>query len=266
MDTPQWLDNKNIRAALLILLSLGSVFLLVKTIQSLASFDRDTKGAQEHVISVTGKGEVTATANVATFSFSVMETGATVKEAQDKASAKNNAAIKYLKDNGFADKDIKTSDYNVYPQYSFQKSVCAANVPCPEGNQVVTGYNVSQTIEVKVRDVSKAGDVLTGLGSLNVSNISGLQLTVDDQDVLARDARTKAIEDAKNQAQKLASDLGVRLGKITSFSESSGDMPRPIMYAKDSVAAGVSGQATAPALPTGENKITTYVTINFEIK
>lgn len=248
----------------MILLSLGSILVLVIVLKEIKNFNASPESAvNPHQITVSGEGDVTAVADIATFTYSVTETAATVQDAQNSAATKSNAALAYLKSNGIDDKDINTSDYNVSPQYSYSNSPCFGGA-CSPGNPTITGYEVSESITVKVRDTSKAGDILSGLGKTGVTNISGLQFTIDDPEGLQEQARTKAIADAKAQAQKLAADLGVHLGAITSFSEdTNGGGPIPLFAAK--AADSAAAPAVSPQLPTGENKITSDVSITFDI-
>lgn len=249
-------------------LILLSAFLLVKIIRDLKylpSVGREVY--PQSTIQVTGSGEVYVVPDVATFNFSVIETGATVQQAQEKADAKINKALAALREAGIEDKDITTTGYNVYPKYEWKQQTCVA-YPCPEGKQVLTGYEVNQTITVKVRDTEKAGDLVTKVGALGVSNISGVQFTVDDRDRFVAQAREHAITEAKEKAKVLAKQLGVRLGKIMYYNDN-GAYP---MYAEGMGGASdqmMSAKAVAPQraeLPTGESKITSNVNITYEIK
>ncbi len=219
----------------------------------------------QHTIVVAGKGEIVAIPDIATFTFSVVEQASTVSDAQNKATEKMNKALEALKSLDVNEKDVKTVDYSAYPRYEYLNQVCTM-YSCPvSGSQKLIGYEVRQTIMVKVRNVADAGKVLGEIGKTGVSDISGINFTVDDQDSKVREARKSAIDDAKSQAEQLAKDLGVKLGKIVSFNES-GNYPMP-MYAVKDMAMGMGGSAeSAPQLPTGESKITSNVTIVYEIK
>lgn len=221
-----------------------------------------------NTITVSGTGEVFAVPNLATFDVTVDESAKTVGDAQKTATTKINTIIDYFKQQGIADKDIKTTDYNVNPKYEWQQgAVCTPNIPCPPGKQVLTGYEVSQTVEVKVRDTSKAGNLLSGVGGRGASNVSGLTFTTDDQNKLEADARQKAITDAENKAQVLASQLGVSLVRIVGFNDNSGGYRPPIMYAAKSADMGMGGmEAPTPHIPAGQNKITSDVSITYEIQ
>ena len=208
-------------------------------------------------IPVTGKGEVVAVADIASFTYSVIEDGKNAGEAQAKATDKGNKVIDFLRSKGIDEKDIKTTGYNIYPKYSYVQAT---------GKQVLDGYEISQSVTVKVRKADSAGDILAGVGSMNVSNVSGLTFTIDDQDLLKRQATEKAIADAKEQAEKTAKSLGVKLGKIVSYYEIE-DQPAYPGYGMGGDMMVKSAAASAsPEIPRGENKITAKVSISYEIR
>lgn len=213
-------------------------------------------------ISVTGKGEVVIKPDIATFNFTVSEEAPVVSTAQDKANKKAASILEYLEKSGVESKDVKTVAYDIYPRYDYQTTSMY------RGKQVLAAYVVSQTVEVKVRKLEDAGKVLTDIGEFGPSNVSGLSFSVDEQDKVAREARDKAIADAREQAEKLAKALGVRLGKISSFYESTPYQPYPLYYAKDAAVGmgGAMNQSVPAELPGGESKITSIVTITYGIK
>jgi uncharacterized protein len=276
---------KRISKWIVISLVFLSLFLLVKV---LADFKRLPDIGREvypkSTITVSGTGEAYAIPDIATFSFSVIETGTTVKQAQEKADSKINSTLAAVRASGVADKDIKTTGYNVYPKYEYSNSVCppipmgagysgitsspSSAYYCPPGKNVLTGYEVDQTITVKVRDTEKVGDLVTKVGALAVSNISGIQFTVDDREQYVAEARADAITKAKAKANELAKELGVKLGSIISYNENGN---YPIYYGTDA-AMGMGGGAikavpsSVAELPQGETKITSDVNITYEIR
>jgi uncharacterized protein YggE len=260
-------------------LAMAGVFLFIAAVGQLKGLAYIGSGVPaSNTISVSGEGEVFAIPDTATFTFTVDETAKDVATAQASATKKANDIIAYLKGQSIADTDIQTTDYNINPQYSYQQAVCP-NVPvaesssgmtptiavyCPPGKQTITGYEVSQTVSVKVRDTSKAGAILAGVGGKGVSNVSGLSLTVSNQDALQLQARDKAIADAKGKADALAASLGVQLVRIVGYNENGG----PVYYPKAmSMSVGASDSAAAaPSIPTGQNKITSDISITYEIR
>jgi uncharacterized protein len=258
------LDNPQIKKSLVILATLLSVFVLTKTITELKSMGYIGKGVYAaNSITVSGKGEVLATPDIATFSYGVTEEAASVADAQAKATEKANKILASIKGAGVEDKDIKTSSYNIYPRYEYKGAGMYTS-----GTQYIAAYVVSQTVEVKVRKLEAAGKLLSTVGEFGATNVSGLSFSVDKQDELARDARETAIKDAREQAKVLASSLGVSLGRITAYYESTPYQPYPAYYGKDMMmsASGSARVEAAPEISVGENKIVSNVTITYEIR
>lgn len=260
------LEDHKIKKSIVITLSLLSLFLLAKTIGEFQSYRFiGSSPSQQSIISVNGKGEMVAVPDIATFNFTVTEESLVVKEAQDEAAKKTNDILAYLKKSGVAEKDIKTSGYNIYPRYEYEKSGVAAYYPQPAGERRLAAYVVSQSIAVKVRNLGDAGKLLAGIGELGATDVSGLSFDFDKRDELVREARDKAIKDARTEAAKLAKSLGVRLVRIISYSEG-GYYP---VYAK-TMAAEAYGRggdgAVTPEIPVGEDKIVSSLSITYEIK
>jgi uncharacterized protein len=274
MDQLDVVQKKRFFNAIMAVVVLLALFLGVKVVNGVKEHSSLDQPSQ---ISVSGTGEVFAIPDTGSFSFSVTEEAKTVTEAQDKASKKVNNIIAALKEMGVDEKDIKTVNYSSYPKYEYSNSVCppvqpyssdrpATTVYCPPGKQVLTGYQVDQSIAVKVRDTEEAGAILTKVGSFSPGNISGLDFVIDDPDTIQAQARDKAIADAKAKAKTLAKSLGVRLVKITSFQENGGGYPAPY-YGYDAVGkGGVTLQAANPETPVGQNKISSTVVIVYEIR
>jgi uncharacterized protein YggE len=251
--------------AVVVLLAL---FLCVETVRGFMDLRYVGAGVQAtNTINVSGYGEAFGAPDIATFTFTVSSTKTTVAAAQAEATSKINAVTDYLKQQGIADKDIRTSDYSINPQYDYSSGVCA-NGYCPPTRGTLTGYEVRQTTTIKVRDTSKAGDLLTGVGSKGATEVSGLNFTFDDPNKLQNDARANAIADAKQKADLLAKQLGVTLVRVVSYSDSNGGYPTPY-YAKDMAygTGSVANQAVeAPSISIGENKVTSNVNVTYEIR
>lgn len=260
-----------------------AILLLVITIDAIKQYSYIGQGVYAaNVITVSGTGDVLAIPDVGTFSFTVDEKTKTVTDAQNAASTKVNNVISAIKAMGVADVDIQTDSYNSNPTYQYNTYPCpqplsdgssvssdvssAIIYPCSQGKNVLTGYEVSQSVSVKIRKTADAGAILTKVGSFNVSYISGLNFVVDNIDLVQAQARDKAIADAKAKAEVLAKSLGVSLDKVISFNES-GTMP--VYYGAMDTASikGMGGGtvATPPQLPVGQNKITSNVSITYEI-
>jgi uncharacterized protein YggE len=245
------------------------VFMVAATLYTFKSYrNADLNIPINNTVTVTSEGEVFAVPDVATFSFGAMSSAKTVTDAQKNVTDKIAKALALVKGAGVEDKDIKTTDYSVSPRYEYTNFPCGVNI-CPPSKQNLVGYEVSQNISVKVRKVEDAGKILESLGGTEVTNISGLQFTIDDQNKLEADARAKAITDAKAKAKVLAKDLGLRLVRIVNFSESGN---YPIFYGRDASAVMEQGMGGGnpvvpkAEVPVGQNKISSNISITYQIK
>lgn len=251
-------------------LGMLALFLLVMTISQLKEFRFIGTGVPAtNTITVSGKGEVFAVPDTGEFTVSVREDAETVDAAQDEATKKINAVIDYLKSAGVEEKDIKTVNYNVNPKYEWEEKICAPGTYCAPGRQTLIGFEVSQSLSVKVRDTKKAGELLSGVGGKGASEVSGLSFTIDDEDNLRAEARAQAIEDAEKKAEALADELDVKIVRVVGFYEDAGGYPIPYAYGKggmDMAMNAVAESRAAPSLPTGENKILLNVNITYEIR
>ncbi len=218
-------------------------------------------------ISVSGEGEVTAVPDIATVSFTVRESAKTVPDAQKLAEAKIAAGIKALEALGVEKKDTKTLSYTVNPKYESQQTGYCTGYVCPPTKTVVIGYEVTQSVTVKVRKVDQAGEVIGVLGKANITEINGPEFTVDDMDKAQADAKALAIKEAQEKAEVTAKALGVRLGSITQFSEDGNGGYYPVMYRAASMSYDMGGaKAEAVSLPQGESVIKSRVTITYTLK
>jgi uncharacterized protein YggE len=216
-------------------------------------------------ISVSGEGELVVKPDIATASFTIRESAKTVPEAQKASEAKITSALKELETLGVDKKDIKTNSYTVNPKYETQMIQCVA-YPCPSGKTTIVGYEVTQSVTVKIRKIDQAGEVFGILGKVNITEISGPDFTVEDIEKAQAEAKELAIKDAREKARATAESLGVSLGAIVSFGEDNGGY-YPVMYKADAVAmsAGMV-RSEAVTLPQGENVIKSRVTITYALK
>ncbi len=211
--------------------------------------------ATTNTVSFSGEGKVSAVPDIAVISASIVTQSADSKSAQDSNSVKSQIVSDFLKKQGIDDKDIKTSTYNISPQYKY---------PQYGGQPSITGYQVTQSYEIKVRDLKKISTILDGLVSAGANQVNNLGLQIENPDQLQTQARQKAIASAKKKANELESQVGIRLGRIVNFSENGGGYLIPMMYESSIKGMGMGGGG--PDISTGENEITVNVTITYQIK
>lgn len=233
--------------AVLVILAL---FLLVSTNQKLNT------ATTTNTVTFSGQGKVIAKPDIALVDLSIVTEASSSKTAQNDNSKKSKSLTDFLKGQGVDEKDIKTTGYNIYPQYNYPQYQKPS----------ISGYQVNQSVQVKIRDLDKVDNILDGVVTSGVNQVNQLQLTVDEPEKLRAEARDKAIKDAEDKARELTKTLDINLGHIVNFSENTGGYPVPMMYAKDSMASGMGGGGGGPSIPTGENEISVDVSITYQIK
>jgi uncharacterized protein YggE len=255
-------------ALFLVILSILAIMVTIFVFKGQRSYDQNT-------ISVTGTAELSGAPDVATFSFSVSEVADTPEEAQEVISEKVSTILDGLEDLDIDEDDIKTNSYTINPKYEWVK-VDRAQEISPDGiayypgdnKQVLVGYDVRQSMSVKLYDLEQAAEALTLFAAQGVENLYGPNFEIDDPEGLQEQARLEAIADAKEKAKRLAKDLDVRLGKIVSFDEHGGKYyPQPFYARAEMASMDIAEEAAfAPEIPAGENEISSTVTITYKIK
>ncbi len=249
------IPNKIVTIFIGVFLTLGTIYLGILSWNSIKAHDYIGISPKEsHSISITGEGKVTSVPDVAKIQLGYSVEKKTVADAQKENTAKMNAVIdKLKKDFKIDEKDIKTVNYFISPQYNWN-----------DGRQSLRGYLVSQDLGVKVREMDKVSQILDMAGSVGLNQIGNLSFEIDNPEELKQQAREKALAQAKEKAEALAKIVGVKLGNIISFSESSSDSQPMPYYSLEKAASGMGGGA-APSVEAGSNEITVFATVQYEI-
>ncbi len=206
-------------------------------------------------ISVSAEGKVTVSPDIAKISFSVVSEGIDPEKIANENNRKMNEAINYIKSQGVDEKDIKTTQYNLSPRYEYDEK---------SRKTFVSGYTLTQTVLVKVRDLSKVGKILGGLPELGINQIGSISFEVDDPEKYLAEARKQAFDKAKLKAEEMAATNNVKLGEVITFSEYQGGQPGPYM---ETLGKGGGGAAqVAPSIQPGTQEVTIQVNITYEIK
>ncbi|MFA6601573.1 MAG: SIMPL domain-containing protein [Candidatus Paceibacterota bacterium] len=279
--------NQNIKNVLGAALVVGILVLGYSAFSYVNYYGKSIQPSSFRSFSAVGEGKIIAIPDVAVFTFSVLTEGdKDVAGLQTKNTDKVNKAIEFVKSSGVNAKDIKTQGYNLSPRYQYSKcnEVLPMNLPsgtepsagfayagvskiCPPAE--IVGYTITQTIQVKARDFTKVGDILSGVVSRGVNNVSQLSFQIDDPSAVQEQAREQAIQKAKARAEKVADAAGFKLGRLLSVDE--GYAPYHVYNSKfDSSAAGVAlpenSRTQALTVEPGSQEVTVDVTLRYEIE
>lgn len=189
-------------------------------------------------ISISGVGEVTAAPDTAFVNSGVTSQGATAREALDANTKAMGELIETLKAAGIEARDIQTSGFSVNPNYVYSDARDANGYQLPPK---ITGYQVYNNVNVRVRELAKLGSVLDKAVTVGANTINGVSFSVADPSKLYDEARKAAFADAKVKAQLYADVAGEELGKIRSINETQGmgtPMPQMMKASADTLSAG----------------------------
>jgi hypothetical protein len=240
------------------------LFVYTKLAGPIPFFINSVNTTKTDLFTSNGEGKITAVPDEATVDAGVTAQSQTVADAQTKVNQTADKIIADLKKLGLSDKDIKTTDYSVSPNYS--NEVVPMGAPMMAGGQqTITGYTVTQNLEVKVKPIDKANKVVDTATADGANLVGNVTFTFSDtlQKSLEQQATQQAVNDAKDKAQTLANASGIHLGKIVNVVENS-NQPRPLM-----MTAGVAEKTDQTSTPStnvtpGENTLTIDVVLYYE--
>ncbi len=232
------------------------VFVLGGALPSAMQYGSSLAPARE--VTVSAQGKTTATPDLAEISLSVVSQGADPQGLSNDNNTKMNAVMQFLGSQGIATSDIMTTGYNLQPDYQYDKQ---------SNKTTIFGYTLTQTVQVKIHDLTKVASVLGGLAPLGVNQIGGVSFTFNDKTDIVAAARADAMNKAEAMASALASESGASLGKVVSVSENS-VIPYPATVYNMASTAGAMGalSSVAPTIQPGTQDVTDNVTVTYALR
>jgi hypothetical protein len=231
--------------------TLLTILLVVSTLLSACVSVSPTSNLR--TLGVNGQGQVIADPDIAYISIGVHSEDVNAAAAVAANTAQAQKVMDGLKAMGIEDKDLQTTNFSIYPQDQYS----------PEGQKTGTRFVVDNTVYITLHDITKIGDILGGAVEAGANNIYGISFDVFDKTSILTQARDKAIENAKKQADEVAKVSGVTLGAIQSLNFYN-TYPTPVFDSKVASAAGVGGGAIS--VSPGQMTFTVDVSITYEIK
>lgn len=203
-------------------------------------------------IAVSGRGEVMGTPDTLSVDIGVSILRNDVSTAVADAATRADQLIGTLRDLGVDEKDIRTANYSIYPEYDYSRD-----------DRKLVGYRVDNTVTAKIRELDKAGEIIdaASTGAGDDIRVNGLRFSLDDNEELVVAARAAAWTDAMAKAEQLASLSGTTLGAPVSITESFSSSPAPLEYARAEAAADATFTPIAP----GQETVTVNLQVRFAI-
>lgn len=205
-------------------------------------------------VSVSGAGSANLVPDIAYIYVGVHTEKPSAAEAVDENNAQTQKVIESLKDFGIAAKDIRTTNFSIWPQDRYDPMTGT-----PTGEKT---YVVDNTVYVIVRDLDKLGELLDTVITAGANTVNSIQFDVADKTEALKEARAKAVENAAAQAEELAGATGVKLGEVQTITYYD-SVPYPVFDGKGG--GGAAMEAAVPIQP-GQLTFTVTVTVTYEIK
>ncbi len=211
--------------------------------------------APARILAVTSEGKTTVSPDIAEVSFSVVSQGENPEKLASANNDKMAAVVNNIKSNNVDAKDIETTNYDLQPNYSYDKNT---------GRSYIYGYTLTQTVLVKIRDLKKVATVIGGVTPLGVNQMGNVSFQVEDPEKFLGEARAEAFLKAKTKAEEIAKTSGVKLGKIVGVAEYQNS---PMPYYK-SAAIGMGGgeAASVPTIEPGTQELKLNVSVTYSLK
>jgi uncharacterized protein len=249
-DMPQTIFVRPPVAAILAAVTIGGLFYV-------GGKYVETRDREIPMITVSGEGKTSAAPDIASLSFGI-QTGRqrTAGEAMTILKGGMDKVLAAVRKEGIAAKDIRSEQFSLNPVYDWSN-----------GRQNLLGYEASQSLRVKVRNLDKVSTVLGAATAAGANQAGDVSFVIDDPEKARSVARAEAITQAKAKAERLAADLGMELGKIKNFNENGGYQP-PIAYARGMAAANMDGaqEKQSVEMPAGEQDVNVTVSITYELR
>ncbi len=249
------MDTRN---ATLIGVLAGALLVAVLAIGALAglAFARPAPAQAQNVgvpgmrqVTVTGQGEVRVTPDLAVVHLGVETTAPTTQEALAQNTAQAQAIIDQIKALGVAEKDIQTTGFNIYAVYANE-------------GRTITGYTVSNMVQVTIRDLAQAGALLDQVVQVGANRVYGISFGLSDPRAARAQARDAAMADARDRAEQYARAGGAALGNVLVITENLGAItPLPAVMRDEAAQAG----APVPVQP-GEQTVTAQIQVTYELR
>ncbi|ULO07421.1 SIMPL domain-containing protein [Paenibacillus sp. 19GGS1-52] len=211
---------------------------------------------QKNIVSVIGKGEVSIKPDIVYLSIGADTTAATAQEAQKTNGALIQKVTALLKTTwGISDKDIQSTQFSVQPNYTYSEK---------EGQQV-KGYNAHHTLVIAYRDLSKVGQLLDAASAAGANNIGNANFAVEDPSTLETQVIDKAMANADVKAGAIAKAAKRSLGQVVTVTQND-DGNNPVYAAQAEKLMGAADSAGSTSVEPGEVKVTTQLSVTYELK
>lgn len=234
-----------------------AMVLVVAVAITLLSFASNRSGSsvQPEGLNVSADATVYATPDIAKVTVGVNKVATTVADVEKQVTDITQKIKDALTNLGIEDKDIKTTNYNLYPEQTYRSS----------GASTVTGYRAQHSFQVTIRDLNKTTDVVSAATKAGANEVGQVVFTLENQDDKLAEARKEAMTKAKDKAKQMAKDGGFRIGRLLSVNEYN-DSPSPLYDSMGGMGGEKTVSSSSPDAEPGSFNIKVTVNLVYQIR
>lgn len=206
-------------------------------------------------IIISAQGKAFAKPDIAQIKIGVSSEGWTIQEIFQENTEKMNIILNEIKKIGIEEKDIQTTRYNLAPRYEWK-----------EGQRIFKGYVLDQEIKLKIRNFEKIGEIINKATENGANLVGEISFSIDDPETIRQKAREEAIKKAKEKAEKISQQTGIKLKKIVNVYEDYFYSPLRTETIKGYTTEGTPGIGVAPEIQPGEEEVIVKINLVYLIK
>ncbi len=208
---------------------------------------------REGTIQVSGQAQITVPADQVRISFAVETEATSAAEATARNADLMDRVISALRAEGTPRVDIQTFGYELRPEYEVDRET--------PGTRTISGYRVLNNISVTLREIEATGELLDRAIGAGANRVSNLQFSASDTRQARLRALGEAVTAAREQAEAIASAMGVGLGPALEV-QGGANAPSPRNLQGPMLRAAAE---VATPVEAGEQTVTANVTITYRI-
>lgn len=237
----------------LIVFIVGLIFVGIPALKNFS----DSLGPAK-TITLSAEGKITVVPDVAIISFSVISEGDNPELLAKDSDQKMSSVIEFVKSKGIDSKDIKTTNYSLIPRYETDKKT---------RRTFISGYSLTQTVRLKIRDLKKIAEIMGGLVPLGINQIEGPNFIIDNPEKFLREARADAFSKIEAKAKEISAETKVKLGQIVNIYEYlGGSSPIPYYRSSESQLTGGALKTYFPTIEPGSEELKVQLNVTYALE
>jgi uncharacterized protein YggE len=221
----------------------------------------NSNGSYPREITIDAIGKSFVTPDTAIINIGVVSEGETPEIVTKDNNEKMNKIFEMVKSHGVKEKDIKTTNYYLNPKWEWNEK---------KQESIQNGYELNQNITIKVRDINNSGEIIAKVTSAGANLVGGISFVIEDEEKAKKEARDLAINAAKEKAQLIASQTGIKLGKVLNYYEYTdsyyGGYANAVSTDMGMGGGLIKEEMAVPTISAGQQEVTLHVSFTYRIK